>query len=55
MPKAKLEELIAELDFPAPSERRRGNRRYDERRKAHKTGRRRYPPRRRAPARQAPP
>ena len=24
MPKAKLEELIAELDFPTPSERRRG-------------------------------
>lgn len=37
MPKAKLEQLIAELDFPAPSERRRGNRRFDERRKAQKT------------------
>ena len=34
MPKAKLEELIAELDFPTPTERRRGNRRFDERRKA---------------------
>ncbi len=34
MPKAKLEQLIAELDFPTPTERRRGNRRFDERRKA---------------------
>jgi hypothetical protein len=33
MPKGKLEELIAELDFPTPTERRRGNRRFDERRK----------------------
>jgi hypothetical protein len=37
MPKAKLEDLIAELDFPAPAERRRGNRRFEERRKAHNT------------------
>lgn len=34
MPKAKLEELIAELDYPSPTERRRGNRRFEERRKA---------------------
>lgn len=34
MPKAKLEELIAELDYPSPTERRRGNRRFQERRKA---------------------
>ena len=36
MPKAKLEQLIAELDYPEPTERRRGNRRFDERRKAQK-------------------
>ena len=34
MPKAKLEDLIAELDYPSPTERRRGNRRFQERRKA---------------------
>jgi len=37
MPKAKLEQLIAELDYPTPTERRRGNRRSEERRKGHKT------------------
>ncbi len=34
MPKAKLVELIAELDYASPTERRRGNRRFEERRKA---------------------
>jgi hypothetical protein len=33
MPKATLEDLIAELDYPSPTERRRGNRRFEERRK----------------------
>jgi hypothetical protein len=32
MPKAKLEELIAELEFPTAAERRRGSRRFTERR-----------------------
>ena len=34
MPKDKLEQLIAELDFPTPTERRRGSRRFGDRRKA---------------------
>lgn len=34
MPKASLEQLIDELDFPAPAERRRAGRRFGERRKA---------------------
>jgi hypothetical protein len=34
MPKADLERLIAELDFPTPAERRRANRRFGDRRKA---------------------
>jgi hypothetical protein len=34
MPKANLEQLIDELDFPTPAERRRAGRRSGERRKA---------------------
>jgi hypothetical protein len=34
MPKVNIEDLFAELDFPSPMERRRGNRRRTDRRNA---------------------